>query len=70
MSLLADLLSKRNNPAQSGGKDIPPTLTSSYDTPIKVIKQKSRYVTITVVTVVIIVSGLLAMTQYLSLIHI
>ena len=64
MSLLADLLSKRNNPAQSGGKDIPPTLTSSYDTPIKVIKQKSRYVTITVVTVAIIVSGVLAMTQF------
>lgn len=64
MSLLADLLSKKNNTAPSGGKDIPPTLTRSHDTPVKVLTPKSRYITIAAVSVTAIAVGLLAISQF------
>ncbi len=63
MSLLADLLSKKNSGGPSSGKDIPPTLTHVHDIPAKVRSLKSRYIVITVVSVATIALGILAVTQ-------
>lgn len=64
MSLLADLLSKKNSSEPSGGKDIPPTLTRSHGLPAKVRSLKSRYAVISVITATTIALGVLAMSQF------
>lgn len=64
MSLLADLLSKKNSGGLSSAKDIPPTLTRSHDIPAKVRNHNSRYVIISVVSVAVIAIGILATSQF------
>ena len=64
MSLLADLLSKRNNAEPSSGKDIPPTLSEAHGIPVKVRSLKNRYVVVSVLCLALVAVGLLAMTQF------
>ena len=64
MSLLADLLSKKNSTSPSGGKDIPPTLSRAHDVTAKVPTIKNRYVLIAALSVASVTVGVLAMTQF------
>ena len=64
MSLLADLLSKKNSTSPSGGKDIPPTLSRAHDITAKVPIIKNRYVLVAALSVASVTVGVLAMTQF------
>jgi Tfp pilus assembly protein PilF len=64
MSLLADLLSKKNNAKPSGGKDIPPTLVRAHGMPTKVRNLKNRYVIVSLISVVTITVSVFAMSQF------
>jgi Flp pilus assembly protein TadD len=64
MSLLADLLSKKNSAGPSGRRDIPPTLIRAHGTPIAVRNFKKRYIFIAVVSMLAISAGVFAMSQF------
>jgi len=70
MSLLADLLSKTKTGAARGGNkspsllDIPPTLSKVHGITSKVPKIKSRYIVITVVSVVFIALGAFMIAKF------
>lgn len=64
MSLLADLLSKKNNANPSGGRDIPPTLIRAYAMPTDVRSFKKRYIGLAVVAAVAISVGVFAMSYF------
>lgn len=63
MSLLADLLSKKNGTEPSGAKDIPPTLARSHDAPAKVRSLKSRYIAVAGVSAVAVMVGAVVALQ-------
>lgn len=64
MSLLADLLSKKNSTRPSGGGDIPPTLIRAYAAPTHVRSFKKRYIFVSVISVVAVAAGVFAMSQF------
>lgn len=64
MSLLADLLSKKNDAGPSGNKGIPPTLVMAHSDSAKVGGSKRRYAVIALFSVVTIAVGVFAVLQF------
>lgn len=64
MSLLADLLSKKNNSDRQDGREIPPTLAMAQSTLPKARSFKDRYVVISVLSIATIAIGLITVLQY------
>ena len=64
MSILADLLSKKNLDESRTGKDIPPTLARAQGAAVQKHAPKKRYVVITIVSVAIVGVGLVMSLQW------